>query len=197
MIFGEDDNDRKSLRYLVRALRPIPLTIKLLRKPIVLAKDCDPQKVKDRAERIAALVRAQAVRGPIAAVLDHRDADAIEPAHIASIQQMQKALIAAGVPIPIAVVPAFEMETWWWLWPDAVAAVNSKWKRLSRSGNVGVIADSKETLRRDLRARGARDYEESDSPRIAEKVSALGLVDCLAATSNSFACFEKAVRSSI
>ena len=89
------------------------------------------------------------------------------------------------------------MEAWLFLWPDAAVAVNGKWKRPARTGQrVGRLIDAKEAFRRALRPSGGkrtRDYEESDSPKIAAQVRTLGLVGTLDAKSESYERFRDAV----
>jgi hypothetical protein len=149
---------------------------------------------KKNAANIAAVVKAKAVLADVKVVVAHQDCDAVEPAHEGLADAIKAELEAAGVPNVIAVAPAWEMEAWWFLWPDAVAAVNSRWRRLSRRGNHGMIQNVKEELRRDLRNQGVRDYEESDSPKIAAQVRIKGLIGTKRGTSDSFEAFAVRVR---
>ena len=91
------------------------------------------------------------------------------------------------------------MEAWWWLWPDAIKAVNSKWRKPNRKNKqVGLIENAKEALRRDLRSKdGAQthDYRESDAPLIAAKVRELKIVDQRHARSASFERFYNALKA--
>lgn len=91
------------------------------------------------------------------------------------------------------------MEAWWYLWPDAVAAVHSGWRRLARRGQrVGLIRNVKEQLCADLRptrqGKLPRDYRESDASKIAAEVRKRGLIDSLAAVSASFMRFHDSFR---
>lgn len=96
----------------------------------------------------------------------HQDRDAVEPAHIALGTQIERELTAAGVPLACAVTPAWEFESWWYLWPDAIASVNARWRRLNRTGQEVAFVDAKEALRDELRPRAkdkpTADYSESD-----------------------------------
>lgn len=177
VIFSEDSNDAESIKKLIKALWPSAPRIEYSRRPLILIKgQRDAEKRKKNAANVAAAIRAMKVRENIIFVIAHQDCDAVEPAHDSLRRSILEELGSVDVPHVIAVTPAWEMEAWWFLWPDAVAATNSKWKRLRRTGNHGMIRDAKEQLRRDLRHKSTRDYEESDSPRIAEQVAKLGLV---------------------
>jgi hypothetical protein len=79
------------------------------------------------------------------------------------------------------VVPAWELEAWWFLWPDAVVAVQTTWRKPDDfvGRRVGLIENAKEELARRVvpRTKGVRvrGYVEADSVRIARKVKELGL----------------------
>jgi len=195
LAFCEDKNDSDSLVELVSAIWPNAPKITYSRKPLVLIRDAAVAEArKKNAANIAAVVKAKAVLADVKVVVAHQDCDAVEPAHEGLADAIKAELEAAGVPNVIAVAPAWEMEAWWFLWPDAVAAVNSRWRRLSRRGNHGMIQNVKEELRRDLRNQGARDYEESDSPKIAAQVRINGLIGTKRGTSDSFEAFAARVR---
>lgn len=195
LIFGEDRNDADALGHLTRAIWPTVPKMKYLRRPLVLIRDRQGAEArKENANDIAAAVKAASVQSDVRLVMAHRDCDAIEPAHESVRETIRAELEAAGLANVISVAPAWEIEAWWFLWPDAVAAVNSKWNRLKRKGNHGMIENAKEALRRDLRSERARDYEESDSAKIAEKVLTMKLVSSRVGTCNSFIDFESRVR---
>lgn len=191
MVFGEDDNDRSSIKYLIRALAPQCPTIRTYAKPLVLVRNRAAAEQRKNAGDIHRVVAAAQVMHKVEAVFAHEDCDAVEPAHVALSDQIEQQLLDQGVPNPCAVTPAWELEAWWFLWPDAVQKVNRNWRRLNRDGSaVGLIVDAKETLRRDLRPQGkgnsTSDYQESDSPTIAKFVHDDGLIGDRKATSQSF-----------
>jgi hypothetical protein len=72
------------------------------------------------------------------------------------------------------------METWWFLFPDAVQAVRPTWRRPDQFAgrDAGKIRNSKEELKKAVTPAGARPsfqtYTEADSVAIAEKIVALG-----------------------
>ena len=108
----------------------------------------------------------------------HTDCDAVEPAHVQATEALNADLKRAGVRHPIAVTPAWEMETWWMLFPVAVRSVRNCWDEIDYGGkHVGAIRNSKEQLTRDLRPksrdiqRRCPDYHESDSITIARRVA--------------------------
>jgi hypothetical protein len=164
---------------------------------LVLVKGRANAEARKNASEIASAVRAVQVAQEVLAVFAHEDADALEPAHDSLATEIEQRLGAAlGLPI-VAVVPAWEREAWWFLWPQAVSAVNSKWAPLKRRGQVGKIPDAKEALISDLRPKTKgqrpRDYEESDAPRIAAKVRELGVVEEIKALSASWTRFRDRV----
>ena len=200
LVFGEDPNDTEAIKELFRALRPKAPAPKPLRDPIVLVKNRDAASVRANAEEAArAVVRAAGVKFDVKLVIAHEDCDAVEPAHLPLAARIEGAWgKALGLPV-IGVAPAWETEAWFYLWPDAVAAVNSSWSALPRKPrNAGKIQDAKEQLRRDLRPGGGTrvdDYQESDAPRIAAKVRERREVNEPLAnvTSGSFDEFKKKV----
>jgi hypothetical protein len=196
LIFAEDKNDADSLIHLTRAIWPEGPTLKYRRKPMVLVRDAqEAQARKKNADDIAGVVKAEAVEADVRLVIAHRDCDAVEPAHEKRSRAVKEALEAAGLENVVPAVPAWEIEAWWFLWPDAVASVHSKWTKLKRSGNHGMIKDAKEALRNDLKNNTTqRVYEESDSATIAEKVRNGNLIDQHRGTCASFTAFRDRIR---
>lgn len=198
LIFGEDDNDRKAIRELLGALRPDLPAAKLLRRPTVLIKDAALAKARSNAQGIAGVVRAAETRSTVLKVLAHQDCDACEPDHLETAERIEGELARASVDA-IAVTPAWEIEAWWFLWPEAVVAVHPSWRLpIPSRQQVGRIRNAKEELRRAVRPRASRGrrgrgYVESDSPRIAAKVRELGLIHELKADSGSFREFRSKV----
>ncbi|MFC7480142.1 hypothetical protein ACFQX7_08995 [Luedemannella flava] len=159
IVFGEDDNDRQSIKVLLCGLRPdiSPSAVKLLREPMALVKDISPGKVGRKVDRVAAALRAAHARQEIRCVLMHEDADALEPAHVAIAERIENSY--AAMPWKVhAVVPAWEMEAWWFLFPDAVAALRSSWRKPDDYLNkdVGKVANAKEKLKSAVRPAGFR-----------------------------------------
>jgi hypothetical protein len=196
LIFAENKNDADSIAHLSKAIWAQIPTPRYRRHPLVLIRD--KQQAEDRkknAADILGVVKAEQVLNDVCFVFAHKDCDAVEPAHVAQAKAMKVALAAQGLANVVPVAPAWETETWWFMWPDAVAAVNAKWTRLKRKGNHGMITDAKETLRRDLRnANTRRDYQESDSPTIAANVLSLGIIDQRIGSSESFTQFRRELR---
>lgn len=202
LVFGEDENDTKVIAELIRAICPgLTWSIETFRRPPVLVRDARPEQVPERVAQISALIDAAAVDAEVLAVFAHEDCDAVEPAHIAVTQKIEAAFRAQGYTVQ-GVAPAWEMETWLFLWPDAVAAHRRKWAALARyrGRNVGLIVNAKEELVRALRpsgeaGRGVRDYRESDAPQIAALAAQAGLVPAPAAVSASFDDFHGKVEA--
>lgn len=202
VILGEDDNDRKTIQILVAALRPdIPRgALKPLRKPMALVRNVPPQRLPNQATKAAAVLRAVHVATPIRSVLMHEDADEVEPAHEALIAKIEASFRSLRWPV-LAIVPAWEMETWWFLFPDAVHAVRPTWHRPDQYAgrDVGRIRNAKEELKKAVTPPGAKasfqTYSEADSVRIAEKIVELAqLTPPWFARSASWTAFLEKVR---
>jgi hypothetical protein len=184
VILGEDDNDRKTLKVLISALRPdLPAgALRDLRKPIALVKGIPPARLPGQAARVSAVLRATNRREPIRCIFMHEDADEVEPAHVPLIEKIEKAY--ERLPWRVhAVVPAWELETWWFLFPTAVAALHRSWRSPDQyvGKDVGKIRDAKERLRHCVKPPGSRpnafrSYIESDSVLIANKIVELNLL---------------------
>lgn len=192
LVFGEDDNDRETLRQLAVAIRPDTPKLEKRRKPLVLMRDREAAARKKNADGIAAQVKRDQKRFDVRGLIAHQDCDAIEPAHEALAQSIRSQLSVLDVPI-VAATPAWEMETWLYLWPDAAPAHVVGWRRPARTGaNVGKLTDAKERYRRDVRPldKRVRDYVESDAPHIVKKAQALQLINKLDAKSESYIAFR-------
>lgn len=190
LVFCEDENDAESLKNLTSALWPDSPRIDYCRKPIILLRDLRAAEDRKRnIQNVVSVVKAKQVLNSVSFVIAHADCDACEPAHVTLAKNIKTELENAGVPSVIPATPAWEMETWWYLWPAAVSAVNNKWNKLKRSGNHGMIKDAKEQFRRDLRTPESRNYEESDSRRISLKVKELGIIGKKVGVSESYAAF--------
>jgi hypothetical protein len=202
VIFGESENDTRTLSELFRALRPdFTGTVKPLREPPILIKDASPRKLPKRADVLAAIVRSEAVNSTVVCVVAHEDCDAVEPAHVALSDKIESLFREEGITARAA-TPAWEMEAWLFLWPEASKSYRPLWRRPDNynGSNVGMLTDAKEKYIRALRPRAAadrarvRDYRESDAPIIAAKVRELGVIDNISATSNSYERFCTGIR---
>lgn len=177
LIFGEDQNDTRAIRHLVNALIPPDQQIdcKPVRDPPILSRGASREKRNKLARAIAIAVSHERRKRQVAVIV-HRDCDACEDAHIAHADEIVKDLREQGVDGVIPAVPAWEIETWWMLFPEALHACRRCWERVDYSSkNIGNIEHSKEVLTRDLRPRGklqtkCPDYAESDSVKIAELI---------------------------
>lgn len=204
LVFGEDENDTKSIRELIEALRPdLAGKVQHRRQPLVLIKDAKPEDVPERARKIAEAVDIERARHDVVCVFAHEDRDDIEPKHEAICVKIESALAQAGCPAH-AVVPAWELEAWWFMWPEAVQAVRPKSWRVPDDylgKRVGMIKDAKEELIRrvvpkDLKPekrKGFPDYQESDSPAIARHVREKNLARSPGARSDSYSRFVSSV----
>lgn len=203
VIFGESENDTRTIGELFRALRPdFTGTIKPLRDPPLLIKDASPRNLPKRANVLAAIVRSEAVTARVVCVLAHEDCDAVEPAHTRISEKIESLFREEGITAQAA-TPAWEMEAWLFLWPEASKRYKPRWRRPDNynGSNVGMLTDAKEKFIRTLRPSRAadrarvRDYRESDSAMIAAKVRELEIIDSLSATSNSYERFRNEVKN--
>jgi len=204
LVFGEDENDTKSIRELIEGLRPeLVGKVQHRRQPLVLIKNARLEDVPERAQRIADAVDIERATHDVACVFAHEDCDAVEPQHEGVCTKIETALAKAGCPAH-AVVPAWELEAWWFMWPEAVQSVRPKsWRapddHLGR--RVGLIKDAKEELRRKVvpkelkpeKRKSFPHYQESDSPTIARLVREKNLARKPGAKSDSYSRFVSSV----
>jgi hypothetical protein len=111
MVFGEDNNDRVSIKHLIRALAPRAPTVKVFNSPLVLIKGRALAEQRKSARSVVDVVAAKKVTDNVVAVFAHEDCDAVEPAHEALGEAIERRLAEAGVDRPCAVTPAWELET--------------------------------------------------------------------------------------
>lgn len=198
-VYGESNHDRATIRNLAQALlHPTNASFELLRQPIVLRRNAGPPKRKEMTQNIAAFWRARSGQGNTVVVVLHRDCDAVEPAHLTEKNEIRRSLNAAGVPVVVVAAPAWEIETWPMLFPAALRRTRSCWRQVNyRSSNVGLIANAKEKLKRDLRPVGSYlrakcpDYTESDSVVVSQEIQRdPTLINHITAVSNSFEEFK-------
>ncbi len=153
--------------------------MRVLKKPMILIKDAAQHDLLSRAEKVARVVKAASARERVDAVFAHQDCDCFEPGHVSVAARIETTLIAAGCPgLIYGVVPAWETEAWWFLWPDLVGQVRESWRepRDYDGRDVGKVQDAKEELARCVRPSGVSaskrfpEYQESDSIEIARRV---------------------------
>ena len=191
LVFGEDANDTRVVEELLCGLYPeLAGLVTPFRKPPILMKDASPADMPDRVARISAIIDAEKATSEVIGILAHEDCDAVEPAHIALSQKIELNFQQRGYEV-FPVVPAWETEAWFFLWPAALHAYRPTWQKLSAQPhrNVGKIQNAKEALRRELRPKGAtktRDYRESDAPGVAEQVRRLGLAGTPSGASGTY-----------
>lgn len=197
LAFGESENDTRSLKHLVAAIRPELPTVETRKYPLILSRYAGRNKRLSSMEKIAKMIAAQRVTHEIISVIAHRDCDAVEPAHENSRDALLEDMRAHALPQPVAATPAFEIEAWWFLWPDALSATRPCWNKLEARPDVGLIMNAKNELCRSLKpkTKGDRcpDYTESDSVKIAEKIKSLDLMSKRSGRSRSFDAFVKQI----
>jgi hypothetical protein len=199
LVFGESENDRGVIQELFYALCPdFEGTVRQIRKPQVLIRDCHVDRIPDRLKMIGSLIDAERVTNDVICIFAHEDCDAVEPAHLEVSHKIERAFSEAGYHIH-AVTPAWETESWLFLWPDAIAEYRPSWRRVDKYAgkNVGMIQNAKEELgnavKPSSRVQSYRAYRESDAPLIAQKVRELGLANSPRAKSASYDRFRENV----
>lgn len=203
LLFGESENDRGAIKELVEGLHSkLNGHIELRRRPLVLVKGVSGEELAQRKHSLAAQVEADRVRFDVRGVLIHEDCDDVEPAHEAAARRYEDAFAGAAFQV-YPVLPAWELEAWWLLWPQALSAYRASWREPAqyRNKHVGKVRNAKEALRaavvpRSLSAaekKRFRTYEESDSPGIAKKVRALGLLAAPEGQSDSYESFRQMI----
>lgn len=184
LVFGESIHDRGAICRLTEGLRPdLTGIVEARRTPLVLIKNAKPDKARTNAQDIAKLVRQETGARNVIAVLAHEDCDAVEPSHVPAAAKIETALAKAGCPgVPIGVTPAWEIEAWWLVFPEAVAPIVEGWREPNDwiGKDVGTVENAKQALTKALRPRGkqrkTRDYHEADSLEIAHNVVHLKLL---------------------
>lgn len=204
LVFGEDDHDRRAIKSLIEALAPSLIgKVQLRRQPLVLIKGSTPETARTNAQDIADVVSGDAVEHDVICVFAHQDCDAVEPAHVEVAERIEQELSQAGLSQAHAVTPAWEIEAWWFLFPDAVKAARPSWRRPDQheGKEVGRIVNAKERFRACVRPPGAKPtftgYSESDSIDIAAQIKERGLAHQPQAISRSYEAFRARVRTCV
>ena len=199
LVFGENFNDTRAIRELIAALCPgIEAYIEIRKTPIILMKQVTGMKLRSKAQQLARILRAERRLRDIECVFIHEDADALEPAHASLARKIEESVAAEGESIH-AVVPAWEIESWWLLWPDVLGSCRESWRSPTefRGMNIGLVADAKEALRNALRTansnRGA-EYKERDSVMIAAAIRSTGVAASPQGLSASYDRFRQSVK---
>ena len=184
LVFGESINDARAVANFARGLesRLAIADVVPRRDPVIHLKAGDlPNTRRSTVESIVRVVKAEQVRRPVLSVITHQDTDAAEPSHSALADAIEQDLNKAFVPQPIAAVPAWEIESWLMLYPEALARTRGCWRSLDiGSRSVGMIGNAKEQLQRWLRpGRGSKcpDYVESDSVIVTERIESSEFAD--------------------
>lgn len=206
LVYGESLFDTRAICELIEAMAPKwERRVQARRDPPIEVKNAKLQDLPRRSDRLAGALATERVAHEVACVFAHEDCDDVEPAHRSLTTRIESVLGQIGVPV-FAVTPAWETEAWWFMWPDAVAAVRPSWRAPDDyvGRNVGLIRDAKETLQNAVvptglnrtQKRKFRSYQETDAPDIARSVRKRGEVRSPRAKSESFAYFATRVTQS-
>lgn len=122
LLFGESENDRGAVKELDEGLRPeLRGHLQERRKPLMLVKKVTPDELRARKRSLAQQVMIERKRFDVRGVLIHEDCDEVEPAHERVARRYEESFAGADPPV-YPILPAWELESWWLLWPDALAA---------------------------------------------------------------------------
>lgn len=201
LLFGESDNDQRAIKELAEGLRPtLRGHVHIRRRPLVLIKGVTPEELARNVSDLDKQVAADRVRFEVRGVLVHEDCDAVEPAHETVAKRYADEFRDADYRVH-PVLPAWELESWWLLWPKAMPAYRESWREPEeyRGKHVGKLRNAKEILKRAVQPRGLkaaqrkgfRGYEEKDSPGIAELIRERGWLTKPEGRSDSFAHFRR------
>lgn len=198
LVFGEDSNDCAVVAEIARRLLGASASVTPIARPIILAPSAADAKRRKNVDQLATAVKLASLKGTVDAVLIHRDADNLEPAHVKLAERIE-ADYSRGTDLRvIAAVPAWEIESWLLLFPEAIARRRRCWPAVKYGGHLGALRDSKEYLKRATRKSGKRcpEYRESDGPEIAQHIEFIDAdLRSLTARSNSFSRFAHSVRT--
>jgi hypothetical protein len=206
LVYGESRFDTSAIGELIEAMAPgWERRVQARRDPPIEVKNAKLKDLPRRSDRLAGALATEKVAREVACVFAHEDCDDFEPAHRSLTARIESALGQLDVPV-FAVTPAWETEAWWFMWPDAVAAVQSTWREPDdyAGRDVGLIRDAKEELQKAVVPKGLnraqkskfRSYQETDAPAIARSVRERGDVLSPKAKSESFDYFAARVKAS-
>lgn len=155
LVFGEDEHDRRAIRHLAEGLRSdLAGRVETRRQPLVLIKGVAPAKARSSAQKVAGVASQESAARDVVAVLAHQDCDALEPAHVVAAKRIEDELASAGCPgRAIGVTPAWEIEAWWMIFPDAVGRVVAGWRKPDDCGNMHFTNHRAKSLRKLLALR--------------------------------------------
>lgn len=166
----------------------------------MLVKGVTPDELARRVTDLSQQVAADRVRFDVRGALVHEDCDDVEPAHKAVAKRYDDKFRDADYRVH-PVIPAWELEAWWLLWPRALPGYRESWRAPAeyRGKHVGKLRDAKERLNKAVQPRSLkaaerkrfRGYEESDSPGIARLIRERGWLTEPEGRSDSYAHFRR------
>jgi hypothetical protein len=198
LIFGENKHDTDSVKELLVALHPeLEGRLQSRREPTKELKHTPPEEFPAKVKTVLALADVEEVKASVRCLVVHEDCDEVENAHIQLTAQVEAAYTTADRPA-FAATPAWEIEAWWFMWPEC-AKIKPSWRQPDDhvNKNVGKISHAKQAFERAVTPKNLRTYErsafrgyiEADSPRIARRVREREEVGSPQAQSQSFTLF--------
>lgn len=190
VLAGENSNDRKVLRTLIEAVCPDARGRIIEINSVFRLRDASDAALIQRTARLEGIIRAAAARAQaeVACVFIHEDFDSLDSSRRVMIRRRVETALRRNTPRTYYILAAAEVEAWLLLFPEALSAVSSSWvvpNRL-RGADTGRIADPKRVMKDEVsRAINSR-YEETDAPKVFEKIVELGLLDTPTGSNRSY-----------
>lgn len=189
LFFGEDSNDGRAVAELFKALCPNYVgRCKALRSPLILARNARPDAAAGKAQDLCLEIEQNQILDNVRCCFLVQDCDATEPEDRVRQAELEQLIATAGCSVHVVVI-AWEIEAWWFLWPDTASRVVRSWRKPDRyvGREVGLITNAKEAYRQAVRpVAGRPNYEEAHSPRLAEQVRLSGAIRAPQGRSGSF-----------
>jgi hypothetical protein len=169
VLAGEDANDRRCLRIVLEALCPQMAGRLVEINDTVRLRDASAKNLAARAGMLRQKAKARAARedAELACVFVHEDFDRVDGDEYLTTHGRVQAALAAELGSAHYVLSVWEMESWLFLFPDALLSRASAWRIPAqfRNKDTGLISDPKAVLKRQVSS-PARKYRESDAPEV-------------------------------
>jgi hypothetical protein len=190
VLAGEDSHDRKVLRIFLEAVCPNARGRIVEINDILRFRAAGDAALIQRATKLAGRIRAVTAReqAEVACVFIHEDFDAVDsPQRDATRRRVQEAL-RRNFARTYYVLATWEVEAWLLLFPDAISAVNSSWVVPNRyhGRDTGRIMDPKRVMMREVSKTANSRYEETDAPKVFEKIVELDQLNIPSGSNQSY-----------
>lgn len=197
VLAGEDSSDRKVLRIFLEAVCPDARGRIVEINDIVRLRDARDAALGERITKLVGHIRARAERdqAEVACVFIHEDFDAIESSQRETTRTRVQEALSRKHASAFYVLATWEVEAWLLLFPEAITAVNSSWvvPRRYRGIDTGRITDPKRVMKREVSTVASSRYEETDAPKVFEKIVELDLLNTQSGSNRSYSELQQSV----